>query len=63
MLRNVNQTVGFTIRATDGEIGKVAEFYFDDLSWTVRYLVVNTGNWLAERLVLISPIAIGEMGW
>lgn len=63
MLRNVNHSIGFTIRATDGEIGKVAEFYFDDVNWAVRYLVVNTGDWLADRLVLVSPIAIGEMEW
>jgi hypothetical protein len=63
MLRNVNHTVGFAIRATDGEIGKVAEFYFDDVHWAIRYLVVNTGNWLAERLVLISPISISGIEW
>jgi hypothetical protein len=63
MLRSVNHTIGFTIRATDGDIGKVSEFYFDDRHWAVRYLVVNTGNWLAERLVLVSPIAISTMEW
>ena len=63
MLRNVNQSIGFAIQATDGEIGKIADFYFDDLNWAVRYLVVNTGSWLADRLVLVSPIAIGEMEW
>jgi hypothetical protein len=63
MLTNVNHSIGCTIQATDGEIGKVAEFYFDDLNWTIRYLVVNTGNWLAERLVLISPISVRKTEW
>lgn len=49
---------GYTIQATDGSIGKVDEFLFDDEMWTVRYLVVNTGDWLTSRLVLISPTAI-----
>lgn len=44
--------------ATDGEIGEVREFYFDDASWTIRYLVVETGSWLAGRKVLISPFAL-----
>jgi hypothetical protein len=44
-----------TIVATDGEIGKVEDFYFDDRSWTMRYLVADTGNWLLGRKVLISP--------
>ena len=34
--------------ATDGEIGKVKEFYFDDQSWTIRYLIVETGSWLND---------------
>jgi hypothetical protein len=63
MLRNISQSIGFTILAKDGEIGKIADFYFDDVTWAIRYLVVNTGNWLAERLVLVSPIAIGQMEW
>ena len=39
------------------------DFYFDDLAWVVRYLVVETGSWLSSRKVLISPIAIGHPDW
>jgi hypothetical protein len=46
---------GFTMGATDGEIGKVKEFYFDDETWAVRYLIVETGNWLSGRDLLIAP--------
>ena len=49
--------------ATDGEIGKVKEFYFDDVTWTVRYLVVETGNWLNGRKVLIAPQALLTPDW
>jgi sporulation protein YlmC with PRC-barrel domain len=58
MLRNVKSLTGFTMGATDGEFGKVEEFYFDDESWTARYLVVKTGGWLFGRKVLISPVAL-----
>ena len=51
----------YTLLAVDGEIGTIEEFYFDDSSWSVRYLVVNTGNWLTGRQVLISPVAVGEV--
>ena len=44
--------------ATDGEIGEVKEFYFDNETWAVRYLIVETGNWLSNRKVLISPQAL-----
>lgn len=55
--------IGFTLGATDGEIGKVKEFYFDDVTWTIRYLVVDTGNWLAGRVVLIAPDAVTTPDW
>jgi uncharacterized protein YrrD len=54
---------GYTIQATDGEIGTVAQFLFDDIHWAVRYLVVDTGGWLSGRRVLISPIAIRAARW
>jgi hypothetical protein len=54
---------GFTIGATDGDIGKVDEFYFDDASFTVRHLVVDTGGWLTGRKVLISPMALRDVDW
>src|SRR6266852_859981 len=45
----------------DGEVGKIREFYFDDASWTVRYLIVETGSWLAGRSVLILPKFLGSV--
>jgi hypothetical protein len=52
---------GYAIGATDGDIGKLDDFYFDDESWTIRYLVAETGNWLLNRKVLISPLALGRV--
>ena len=63
MLLNLNELRGLKIRATDGEIGSVDQFYFDDETWTIRYLVVNTGSWLMGRMVLISPISLGQVDW
>jgi len=63
MRRSLNDLVGYTIRANDGDIGKVAEFYFDDQGWTIRYVVVDTGGWLSGRKVLISPVAFGRPDW
>ena len=63
MKRSVKNIVGYVMGATDGEIGKVKEFYFDDLTWTIRYLVVETGNWLNGRKVLISPQALLTPDW
>ncbi|MBL26352.1 MAG: photosystem reaction center subunit H [Rhodospirillaceae bacterium] len=51
---------GQRLHATDGEIGKVDDFLFDDATWTIRYLVADTGGWLSGRRVLIVPASIGE---
>ena len=58
MLRRAKQLTDYKLGARDGEIGKVKEFYFDDQSWTVRYLIADTGGWLTGRQVLISPYAL-----
>lgn len=63
MLRMANDLMGYLIRATDGEIGGVQDFLFDDREWTVRYIVVDTGTWLPGRRVLIAPEAFGEPRW
>lgn len=61
MLRTIKQIQGDKLGATDGEIGHVKDFYFDDVNWVVRYVVADTGSWMPGRLVLISPHAIGRL--
>src|SRR5215831_18896407 len=61
MLRSINQLDGGKLRASDGEIGHVKDFYFDDQEWVVRYAVVDTGSWLSDRQVLIAPHAFGNL--
>ncbi|TJY55950.1 PRC-barrel domain containing protein [Sinimarinibacterium sp. CAU 1509] len=60
MLRSMKELEGYDIGATDGDIGKLKDFYFDDASWVVRYLIVDTGSWLSSRKVLISPFSIDQ---
>ena len=63
MLRNLKDLENYTISATDGEIGEVKDFYFEDDAWVVRYFVVDTGTWLTSRNVLISPISVQHPNW
>jgi hypothetical protein len=58
-----NQLHGFKALSTNGDIGHVDEFYFDDQSWKIRYCVIDVGTWLSDRKVLISPAAIGGIDW
>ncbi len=59
MLYSVRELKKYTIGATDGLIGEITDFYFDDEAWVIRYLEVDTGTWLSSRKVLISPFSIG----
>lgn len=61
MLRRFTDLRRCAIGATDGELGKLVDLYFDDVAWAVRYLVVDTGRWLPGRQVLIAPAAVGEL--
>jgi len=60
MLYKTKELHGHALNATDGPIGQVKDFYFDDRSWVIRYLIADTGSWLTGRLVLISPHAFGK---
>lgn len=64
MLRSLKDIEGYKVGATDGDIGHVKGFYFDDHHWTIRYLQVDTsGFWEAPNLVLISPAAFRQVEW
>jgi len=63
MERNINSLIGYSIEATNGRIGDVEDFYFDDETWTIRYLIVKTGSWLSGREVLISTKALMHKNW
>jgi uncharacterized protein YrrD len=52
---------GFSVEANDGKIGTVSDFLFDDSTWKLRWLVVDTGSWLLDRKVLVHPSAIDKV--
>src|SRR5690554_3437264 len=58
MIRSINRLRRYDIAAREGSLGEVHAVFFDDQSWRVRYLVVDTGNWLPGRRVLVSPEAV-----
>jgi len=61
MFRSIKQIYGDKLGASDGEIGHVKDFYFDDRNWAIRYLVADTGSWLPGRNVLLSPYSLGRL--
>ncbi len=61
MLRHESEIEGYAIHASDGLIGAVSDFLFDDVTWLVRWVVVDTGNWLPGRRVLLPPSALADV--
>ena len=58
---SLKKLYGRKLGASDGEIGHVQDFYFEDQRWALRYVVADTGSWLPGRLVLLSPCAFEHL--
>jgi hypothetical protein len=62
-LRGAHAVRGYHIEATDGAVGHVEDLLIDDASWDIRYIIVDTRNWLPGRKVIISPRHVREVSW
>jgi len=62
MLHLAHKIAGAAVKGTDGDIGTLDDFYFEEDRWTVRYLLVDTGKWFSGKRVLISPMSVRD-GW
>jgi hypothetical protein len=60
MLQSIKKFYGGKLGASDGDIGHIKDFYFDDKTWVIRYLIADTGSWLTGRDVLLSPHSFGQ---
>ena len=63
MLCDLKALIGSPVAATDGEIGSVQSFFFDDQSWKIRYVVVDVGNWLKRRDVVLPITVLEKPDW
>ncbi len=61
MLWNASVLKGYAIAASDGRIGTVRDVLFDDRSWQIRWLVVDTGTWLSGRTAFLTPMMMGRL--
>ena len=62
-LRSADEVIGYDILAHDDEFGHVEDFIVDDDTWIIRYIVVDCGNWLSSKNVLIAPPWIHAVNW
>jgi uncharacterized protein YrrD len=62
-LRSAREVTGYSVAATDRSIGHIDNFLFDDESWAIRHLVVDTRDWWPGRHVLVSPEHVERVSW
>ena len=63
LLRSLKEIIGYELGVEDGSIGRCHDFLFDDRDWVIRYVVVDTRNWLPGRHVLVAPMWFTEIVW
>ena len=61
MLHKTEEMRGYHIEAADGAIGHVDDFLIDETGWNLRYLVVDTSNWIGGKSVLISADTLARI--
>jgi hypothetical protein len=60
----VRRVEDFAVRSSEGKIvGKVSDFLFDDLSWIIRYLVIDTSKTLGRQQVVVLTLSIAHIDW
>lgn len=47
--------------AADRHAGRITQFYFDEQTWQVRFLVIDAGTWLAADNLLVAPERVREL--
>jgi hypothetical protein len=61
MLQSVKALRGGAIVARDERFGFIVDMYFEDESWRLRYIVLDTGRPMPQRSVLIGPEFIARI--
>jgi hypothetical protein len=62
-LRSVREVSGYKIAALDSDFGHIENMIFEDQSWSIRYLVIDTKNWWPSKSVLLAPEWVNSISW
>ena len=63
MLRREEELYGFALQGPDGTIGRIQDFYFDEQTWKIRYLLLKTSDWPIQRQVFVAPSVLESCFW
>lgn len=63
-LRSANEVAGYRIHARDEDIGHIENFLLEEDSWLIRYLIVDTSNWMpGSKRVIVNPNWVESVDW
>jgi len=63
MFRTFKALANASVMASDGLVGRVSTFLFDDQSWNVLYLAIELKAWLERREVVVSISQVEHVDW
>lgn len=63
MVHRLSRIRGFHVGANDGPMGHIDDFIVDEASWQIRYLVIDTSNWMGGKWVAVSPASVKKIEW
>ncbi|MFG0290782.1 MAG: PRC-barrel domain-containing protein [Rhodopirellula sp. JB044] len=63
MLISTDRLLGVELNGTDESVGSIHDLMFDDETWVVRHIVVDTGHWLPGRQTLLPPAVLVDTDW
>ena len=62
-LRSSREMVGYHVQANDGQVGRVSDMILDDESWAVRYFVIDAGEALLSKKLLLAAHLIDRVSF
>ncbi len=63
LMRESREVHGYHIHAQDGDIGHVHDFAVEDENWIIRYLIIDTRNFLPGKHIAVSPKWVRQVNW
>ena len=63
MLHRLSRIQGFHVGATDGPMGHIDDFIVDPTTWQIRYVVIDTSNWMGGKWVAVAPSSVSRIDW
>jgi hypothetical protein len=63
-IRSTNEVAGYRIHAQDDDIGHIEDFLVEEETWIIRYLVIDTSNWIpGSKRVIVDPNWVDQVRW